>query len=85
MLSVRVTVAIAGKTVPVEELADPRLAGALRSAGQDVAQRLGGIRCSVHHRTATNVRVHFDARGNADLQYESCCETLGSQIGKALG
>jgi hypothetical protein len=85
MLSVRVTVMIAGRAVPIEELADARLAGALRNAGQDVAQRLGGIRCPVHQKTATNVRVHFDARGNADLQYESCCETLGSRIGKALG
>jgi hypothetical protein len=85
MVSVRVTVTIAGRTVPIEELADLRLAGALRNAGQDVAQRLGRIECPVHQRTATNVRVHFDARGNADLQYESCCEALGTQIGQALG
>ena len=66
-------------------VADARLASALRSAGQDVARRLQAIHCPVHGKTATNVRVHFDERGGADLQYDSCCEHLGKSIGEALG
>jgi hypothetical protein len=30
------------------------------------------------------VLVHFDARGNADLKYESCCEGLGHRVGEVL-
>lgn len=85
MLPVRVTVAVAGRAVSVEDLADARVASALRTAGQDIARRLAGILCPEHQKTASNVRVHFDAHGSADLQYESCCEKLGERIGAALG
>jgi hypothetical protein len=84
MLPVRVTVAVQGRPVPVEDLADARLASTLRTAGQDVGRRLAVIHCPVHRETASNVRVHFDAHGRADLQYESCCEKLGERIGAAL-
>jgi hypothetical protein len=30
------------------------------------------------------VRLHFDAGGNGDLKYESCCEKLGEAISKQL-
>jgi hypothetical protein len=85
MLSVQVTVAVGGRSVGVDELADARLASTLRGAGQDIARRLSAVHCPVHAQTAHNVRVHFDARGNADLQYESCCERLGNRIGETLG
>lgn len=85
MLSVHVTVAIGNRTVSVEELADARLASSLRAAGQDIARRLAVILCPVHRQTARSVRVHFDARGNADLQYESCCEKLGQRVGESMG
>ena len=85
MLPVRVTVAVEGRRVPIDDLADALLASTLRSAGQDVARQLAVIRCPVHRETASNVRVHFDAHGRADLQYESCCEKLGEHIGAALG
>ncbi|HXN32596.1 MAG TPA: hypothetical protein VN894_12070 [Polyangiaceae bacterium] len=84
MLSVHVTVAVGSRAVSVEDLADARLASTLRGAGQDIARRLATIQCPVHAKTAHNVRVHFDARGNADLQYESCCERLGKRIGETL-
>jgi hypothetical protein len=84
MLPVRVTVAVAGRAVSVDDLADARLASALRSAAEDIARRLAGIHCPEHRKTASNVRVHFDAQGSADLQYESCCEKLGKRIGAAL-
>jgi hypothetical protein len=85
MHSVRVTVALRGRAVSIDELADARLASTLRGAGQDIARRLEAIQCPVHAETAHNVRVHFDERGNADLQYESCCERLGKRIGEAVG
>ena len=85
MTAPRITVTVGARTVPIEELADVRLASALRSAGQDVGRRLDTIRCPVHQKVATNVRVHFDQRGGANLQYDSCCERLGKKIGEALG
>ena len=85
MLPVRVSIAVGSKTVPLEEVTDTRISTALRSAAQNVAQKLGAIRCPVHHKTATNVRIHFDQRGSANLQYDSCCEKLGKRVGEALG
>lgn len=85
MFSVRVTVAVGSRTVSIEDISDARLASSLRTAGQDIARRLSAVRCPVHGGTAHNVRVHFDARGNADFQYESCCERLGKRVGETMG
>jgi hypothetical protein len=85
MVSVLITVTLGSKTLPIEQVTDARISTALRAAGQNVGKRLEKIFCPVHQKTATNVRVHFDARGNADLKYDSCCEKLGETIGKALG
>ena len=85
MLPVDITVSVGAKKVNVDELADARLASALRTAGQDIAKRLAAILCPVHQKTAQRVRVHFDKRGGADLQYDSCCEKLGERIGATLG
>lgn len=85
MLPVRITVTIGSRTLPIDQVSDARIATPLRHAGQDVARRLEAIRCPVHHKAATNVRLHFDQRGAADLQYDSCCEKLGQRIRSALG
>jgi hypothetical protein len=85
MLPVHITVSIGARKVPIDQVTDMRIATAFRAAGQDVGRKLASIRCPEHKQTATNVRVHFDARGAADLQYESCCEKLGKLIGEALG
>ncbi len=85
MLPVDITVSVGPRRVPVDELADARLASALRSAGKDIARKLETILCPVHQKMATQVRVHFDERGGADLQYNSCCEKLGARIGATLG
>ena len=85
MLSVTVTVTMGARTVPLEKVTDARISTALRAAGQDIGRRLETLRCPVHQKTATNVRIHFDAKGNADLKYDSCCAELGAHIGKALG
>ncbi len=69
----------------IDQVTDRRIATAFRAAGEDVGRRLDGILCPVHKKAATNVRVHFDARGAADLQYDSCCEKLGEAVGRALG
>lgn len=84
-LPVTITVAMGGRKVPIDEVKDTRIATALRAAGEDVGRRLKTISCPEHRGTATNVRIHFDPRGNADLQYDSCCAKLGAVISKALG
>ena len=84
-MSIRITVTIGARTMPVDLVTDQRIAKAFRAAGLDVGRRVDAIKCPVHDRSATQVRVHFDAKGNADLQYDSCCPKLGEAIGKALG
>ena len=84
-VSVAVTVTIGSRTLPLEHVTDARISTAPRAAGQDIGRRLEALRCPVHQKTASNIRVHFDAKGNADLKYDSCCAELGAHIGKALG
>ncbi|HEY5242091.1 MAG TPA: hypothetical protein VIJ22_11520 [Polyangiaceae bacterium] len=84
-VSVAVTVTIGSRTLPLEHVTDARISTALRAAGQDIGRRLEALRCPVHQKTASNIRVHFDSKGNADLKYDSCCAELGAHIGKALG
>jgi hypothetical protein len=84
MIGARITVSVGNRTVSIDALRDARLASALESAGRDVARRLEALRCPVHRSVATNVRIHFDERGGADLQYDSCCERLAKRIREAL-
>ena len=84
MLPVAVTVTLRGRTVPLENVKDPRIAKAFRAAGEDIGRKLSTVTCPEHAGTAQNVRLHFDVRGNADLKYDSCCEKLGAAIGDAL-
>ncbi len=85
MLSVHITVTIGARTMSIEQVTDARISTALRATGKEVGKKLEKIRCPEHQKTATNVRIHFDAKGNADLKYDSCCEKLGEAINKALG
>ena len=85
MLAVKVTVAMGKRTVDVDEVRDKRIAGPMKAAGRDLGKKLETIECPSHHKTASNVHIHFDARGSAHLKYESCCEELGKAIGTALG
>ncbi len=80
----RITVSVGTRRVPIDELADARLGTALRTAGLDIARKIAAIRCPVHEAMATQVRIHFDPHGSADLQYDSCCEKLGERIGECL-
>jgi hypothetical protein len=84
-MSIRITVTIGRKTLPVDQVTDLRIASAFRAAGLDIGRKVEAIKCPEHGRPATQVRVHFDSQGGADLQYDSCCEKLGQAIGKALG
>lgn len=84
MISVRVTVAVGRKTVPLEEVKDQRIVGALRQAARDLGTRLATAKCPTHGKGPTDVRLHFDAGGNGDLKYESCCEELGKAISKLV-
>jgi hypothetical protein len=85
LMDVKVTVTIGNRSVPVEDVRDPRIATGVRSAGKDVGATLDRVKCPIHKKGPTNVRLHFDARGAADLKYDSCCEALGEAVGKALG
>jgi hypothetical protein len=85
VLPVRITVTVGARTLPVEQVTDRRIASGFRAAGENVGRQLEVILCPVHKKAATNVRLHFDARGAADLQYDSCCEKLGEAVGRALG
>jgi hypothetical protein len=84
-MDIKVTVTIGSRVLPVDQVTDARIANGLRGAAAEVARKLGSVRCPEHGKTATQVRLHFDARGAADLKYESCCEKLGKKIGEALG
>jgi hypothetical protein len=84
-LPVEITVAVGSRKLAIDDVSDARVAAPLRSAGHDIGRKLAGILCPVHKKTAQRIRVHFDKRGGADLQYDSCCEELGARIGAALG
>ena len=85
MLTVKVTVAVGPRKVAAEDLSDLRAARMLKEAGRDVGNKLSPVKCPVHGSGPTNVRVHFDKNGVADLKYESCCEALGKKIAAVLG
>lgn len=84
MLPVRVTVAVGRKTMALEDVRDPRIVTALAQAGADIGRKLSTAKCPVHGKGPTDIRLHFDAGGNGDLKYESCCEKLGEAISKLL-
>jgi hypothetical protein len=83
-LHVKITVTVGARTLPIGEVRDARIATAFSAAGRDLGGKLAKITCTEHGRTASNVRIHFDARGNADLQYDSCCAALGKKIQSSL-
>ena len=70
--------------MPLEELRDMRVVGALQQAARDVGKRLASVKCPTHGKGPTEVKLHFDAAGNGDLKYESCCEKLGAAIAKVV-
>jgi hypothetical protein len=85
MVHVKVTVAVGSRKVAAEDVSDLRAARMLKQAGLDVGMKLARVSCPTHEKGPTNVRVHFDKNGVADLKYESCCEELGKRVGDALG
>jgi hypothetical protein len=85
MARIKITVAVGSRTVPIEDVGDARVRTALQAAARQVADKLAKIHCSVHKRGATDIRIHFDRSGAADLKYDSCCASLGEKIGQALG
>ena len=85
MLPVKVTVAMGRKTVALEQVQDARIRKGLEDAAKNVGGALSGLKCPTHGKGPTDVRLHFDASGNGDLKYESCCEALGKLIQAKLG
>jgi hypothetical protein len=84
MPQVKVTVAVGARTVPIEEVGDPRVRTALQGAARQVAAKLAKVECPTHKRGPADIRIHFDKTGAADLKYDSCCAVLGEKVGKAL-
>ncbi len=85
MPDVKVTVTVGARTLKLEDVTDPRIRTALQGAAKQVAATLGAVRCPTHQRGPTDVRIHFDKNGAADLKYDSCCAALGAKVGEALG
>ena len=85
MAHVKVTVAVGSKTVPIDEVSDRRVRSALGDAARQVAEKLAKVQCPTHKRGPTDIRIHFDKTGAADLKYDSCCAALGDKVGQALG
>jgi hypothetical protein len=84
-MDVKVTVALGARTVKIEDVSDARVRTAFQGAAKQVAAKLADVTCPTHKRGATDVRIHFDRTGAADLKYDSCCSVLGEKIGQALG
>jgi len=84
-MNVSVTVQVGPKRVAASEVSDARVRSQLSAAGKEVGSKLAAVRCSIHDKGPTNVRIHFDKNGSADLAYDSCCEALAPLVSKALG
>jgi hypothetical protein len=84
-VKVTVTVAVGRRSVPVEQVTDRRVAGAFEAAGRQIGSKLDRVKCPAHDKRPSNVRVHFDASGAADLRYDSCCDELGRAVSRVLG
>jgi hypothetical protein len=85
MIDVKVTVSLGARTVALDKVSDSRIRTAFQAAAKEVASKLSSVKCPTHQRGPTDVRIHFDRNGAADLKYDSCCEALGEKIGAALG
>jgi hypothetical protein len=85
MVDVKVTATVGNRTVKLEDIGDSRVRAGLQGAATQVATKLATVKCPTHKRGPTDVRIHFDRTGAADLKYDSCCPTLAEKIGQALG
>jgi hypothetical protein len=85
MLPVKVTVQVGSRRVSTDQVSDMRVVRQLESAGREVGTKLAKVSCPEHKRGPTNVRIHFDRNGTADLAYDSCCDALGALVSRALG
>jgi hypothetical protein len=84
-MKVSVTVTIGRRVVPLEQVTDRRISAGLDATARQVANALERVRCPTHGKPASNVRLHFEANGAADLRYDSCCAALGDAVSKVLG
>ena len=84
-MKLSVSVTVGRRVLPLEQVTDRRIVSALEAVTKQLAEKLAQARCPKHRKQPVNVRVHFDATGNADLQYESCCEALRDVVAKKLG
>lgn len=83
-MNVNVTVQVGPRKIKSTDISDTRVRAQLTAAGKEVGTKLANVLCSTHDKGPTNVRLHFDKNGNADLAYDSCCELLAPLVTKAL-
>ena len=84
-MHVSVTVQVYGREVPIDQVSDKKVVAALKDLGKQVELKLDGLSCKTHKKPPVNVRVHVDAKGNADIRYDSCCDALKSSVTADLG
>lgn len=72
-----------GKSVRSGQLGN-ELAKAIKTEALTAATRtIGAVRCPVHGKHATDVRVH-EEHGQLRLQYEACCHRLTEAVEKSF-
>lgn len=84
MVPVRVTVMVGRKKMALDDVPNAKVVAQLRQAARDIGTRLATVKCPTHDKGPTNVRLDFDASGNGDIKYDSCCELLGEKIAKLV-
>ena len=72
-----------GKTLRPGQLGN-ELAKAVKAEALAAATKtVSGVRCPVHRKHPTNIRVH-DEGGQLRFQYESCCDRLTEAVEKSF-
>src|SRR5258706_15358856 len=84
MLPVSVLVLGRGREVPLDSVSDPSVVAPLKQLAGEVGKRLAKVQCPEHKQGPTEVRIHVDAAGDADIRYESCCLKLRDAVGRVL-
>jgi hypothetical protein len=82
-MDVRVYLKVRGKDTLAQDIGDSKVKAGLLEMGRAIATSLHGVTCVEHARGPQDVRIHLDAKGNGDLRYDACCESLRGLVTKA--
>jgi hypothetical protein len=83
-MDVKVTVLQNGREIPLAQARDANVKSALSKVGKEVGTKLEPLRCPVHDKQVTNVRITVGPNG-ADIAYDACCTKLKAEVAKVLG